>query len=57
MPVNQNTNGQINIHLHVGLDMRKPVFGVLQTTKVQTSLCNAQSGQRLGYSLDERKNI
>ena len=57
MPVNQNTNGQINIHLHVGLDMRKPVFGVLQTTKVQTSLCNAQSGQRLGYSLYERKNI
>ena len=26
-------------HLHFGLDARKPVFGGLQTTQAQTSLC------------------
>ena len=27
------------LQLHMGLDVRKPVFGGLRTTKLQTSLC------------------
>ena len=35
----------------VGLEVRKPVFGVLQTTHTQTSLRIRADDQRLCYSL------
>ena len=41
--------------LYTSLDERKPVFGGLQTTKVQTSL--RESDQRLCYPLIEKCHI
>ena len=42
--------------MYMGLDMRKPVFGGLRTTKVQTST-SAQTDQRLCYSLIGKPHI
>ena len=48
--VRARCGGYISIdYQQLGLDARKPVFGVLRTTKAQTSLRIAQSDQRLCY--------
>ena len=54
---NFNKHIYTNNRDYMGLDVRKPVFGALQTTKAQTSLCNAQSDQRLCYLVNGKCHI